>query len=83
MYILLVTNLFSLCSWECENVNIRAFTHTAIILKPLTGEVTNIDYLVTLTPVKRWELLGRKCQDNWVRASPNSRLYVMFPVCGG
>lgn len=28
--------------------------------KPLTGEVNNIDHLVTMTPVKGWDILGSK-----------------------
>lgn len=36
-------------------------THqSAIRLKPLTGEVNPIDYLVTMAPVKEWDSLGSK-----------------------
>lgn len=30
-------------------------------LKPLTSKVNNIDYLVTVTPVKGWNIFGSEC----------------------
>lgn len=33
---------------------------SATALKPLTGEVKNIDYLVTVAPIKGWDTLGSK-----------------------
>lgn len=37
-------------------------THTksAIALKPLTAEVNNIDYLVTVAHVRGWDILGSR-----------------------
>lgn len=36
------------------------YLYTAIILKPLTAEVNNIDYFVAMVPVQRWDILGSK-----------------------
>lgn len=69
---------------------IRAVVTT---LKPLTGEVSNTDYLVEVAHVKEWGILDNQLYielsvltaavrqenwlDDWVRTSPNRRMSEM------
>lgn len=36
----------------------------AITLKPLRGEVNNIDYLITVAPVKGWDIISSKSSES-------------------
>lgn len=51
-------------SLGCGNYVITVFYtrrhRSAKTLKPLTGEVNNIDYIVTMAPVKRRDILSSK-----------------------
>lgn len=38
----------------------RLISYYIITLKPVTGEVNNIDFLITVAPVKGWDILGSK-----------------------
>ncbi len=42
------------------NVSWSIINRSATTLKPLTGEVNNIDFIVTMAPVKGWDILGSK-----------------------
>lgn len=40
--------------------SIDTIHQSAITLNPLTDDVNNIDYMVTLVPLRRWDILGSK-----------------------
>lgn len=46
-----------------KSINPQTHTHTVITLKALNGDVNNTDYLGTVAPVRRWDILGSNRAD--------------------
>lgn len=53
--------MFHLCFSPCDR------QYSAITLKALTCEVNNSDYLVTMAPVKGWDVLGSKWNSHFLK----------------
>lgn len=68
LFCLIKTN----CRPECQLITVSKHTPlfhvdinpSATTLKPLTGDVNNIDYAVTVAPVKGWDIYSMACEQS-------------------
>lgn len=80
--------------WDVQQ-GIHYTQQSAITLKPVTGDVNNIDCLVTLAPDKGWDILDSRqilklichlqmvyLHENDVKVPPISQTDLILSICG-
>lgn len=60
LFYFIIVGVLHLCNKSRSFLITTMTRHSAITLKQLTGDVNNVDDLVTMAPVKRWQILASK-----------------------